>query len=333
MIEEYCNLAFPFTSREVRDIAFEYAMDHDHKGFSEDLCTAGPHWFQYFLARHRKLSIKHAINLSIYRAMSSNKVILDHWFDEYEKVVKELKIDDPHYIWNVDEHGTEDVLKCSKVVGIKGIKANQTVCREKARRSTMLTYVNAAGYALPPMVIHKGKFHDSWHKNAPPQVLVCSSKKGYINKYLFSEYGKMFLYHLHAEKNQLDKPNLVVMDSHYSHTFNYLYMKVMYERDVKVMGIKPHTSHLIQALDRNPFSAFKDAFNAELHKYNCKHGGKYLKKEDFFIVFNVAWEKAMTKKNIIAGFKRSGLWPINRHVITPEQLGPSAVSDKSELHC
>ena len=112
MIEEYCNLGFPFTSREVRHIAFEYAMDHDHKGFSEDLRTAGPHWFQYFLARHRKLSIKHATNLSIYRAMSSNKVILDHWFDEYEKVVKELKIDDPCYIWNVDEHGTEDVMYC-----------------------------------------------------------------------------------------------------------------------------------------------------------------------------------------------------------------------------
>ena len=33
MIEGYCNLGFPFTSREVRDIAFEYAMDHDLKGF------------------------------------------------------------------------------------------------------------------------------------------------------------------------------------------------------------------------------------------------------------------------------------------------------------
>ena len=150
MIEEYCNLGFPFTSREVRDIAFEYAMDNALKGFSEDLCTAGPHWFQYFLKRHNKLSIKHATNLSIYRAMSSNKVILDHWFDEYEEVIKQLKIDDPKYLWNVDEHGTEDVLKRSKVVGIKGIKANQTVCREKSCRSTMLTYVNAAGYALPP---------------------------------------------------------------------------------------------------------------------------------------------------------------------------------------
>ena len=73
--------------------------------------------------------------------------------------------------------------------------------------------------------------------------------------------------------------------------------------------------------------------NADLCKYNCKHEAKYLKKEDFFTVFNVAWEKAMTKKNIIAGFKRSGLWPVNRHVITPEQLGPSAVSDKSKLNC
>ena len=91
-----------------------------------------------------------------------------------------------HYLWNVDEHGTEDVLKHSKVVGIKGIKANQTVCREKSCRSTMyictyvtyVTYVNAAGYALPPMVIHRGKFHDNWCKNAPPRVLVHSSKKG-----------------------------------------------------------------------------------------------------------------------------------------------------------
>ena len=38
----------------------------------------------------------------------------------------------------------------------------------------------------------------------------------------------------------------------------------------------------------------------------------------------------MTNKAIVTGFRRSGLWPPNRHVITPEQLGPSAVSDKCE---
>ena len=28
-------------------------------------------------------------------------------------MIKQLKIDDPCYLWNVDEHGTEDVLKCT----------------------------------------------------------------------------------------------------------------------------------------------------------------------------------------------------------------------------
>ena len=101
-----------------------------------------------------------------------------------------------------------------------------------------------------------------------------SSKKGYINKHLFAEYGKIFLYHLYAV-GQLDKPNLIIMDSHYVHTFN---MKMMYERDIKVMGLKPHTSHLIQPLDKNPFSSFKDAFNNALHKYNRCMGAKFLKK-------------------------------------------------------
>ena len=39
----------------------------------------------------------------------------------------------------------------------------------------------------------------------------------------------------------------------------------------------------------------------------------------------------MTKRNIQAGFKHTGLWPPNRGTIKPDQLGPSAVSDKCML--
>ena len=131
-----------------------------------------------------------------------------------------------------------------------------------------------------------------------------SSKKGYINEQRFAEYRKMLLYHLHA-KGQLDKPNLIVMDSHYSHTFNYCYVNMMYSHDIKVIGIKPHTSHLNKLLDKNPFTSLKESFNAEMCKYNRKHGTKALAKEHFFEVFNIAWEKAMTRKNILAGFKWS----------------------------
>ena len=199
--------------------------------------------------------------------MHSSKQIIETWFDQYEDLVAQLGITDPAQIWNIDEHGSEDLHKVKRVVGIKGMKQYQIQPREKARHTTMLTYVNAVGYALSPMVIHRVKYHDSWHIDAPKRVLVHSSKKGYINKKLFAECGKMLIYHLHAT-GMINKPNLILIDSHYSHVFKWCYMEMMYQRQVKVFAIEPHSSHWGQPLDKNPFSGFKNAFNETMRKFN-----------------------------------------------------------------
>ena len=112
----------------------------------------------------------------------------------HEKLIEDLGITDPECIWNINEHGSEDMHKVKKVIGIKGIKEFQVQPREKPGRTTMLTYVNAAGFALPPMVIHRGKHLDSWRIDGPKRVLVKGSEKSYINKKLFCEYGKITIY-------------------------------------------------------------------------------------------------------------------------------------------
>ena len=291
---------------------------------------AGPHWFEAFLARHDSLRVKSGVtNLSIARAMATTKESCDRWFDCYEDVLRQLDITDPKYIWNIDEHGCEDQPKYSKVVGIKNTKQYGIVSKEKPGRSTMLTYVNGAGYALPPMIIHRGKFHGNMRNGAPSRkVLVKTSKKGYITKKLFAEYGKELLYHLHAI-GQLDKPNLILMDSHYSHVFNYSFIEMMYSRDIKVMAFEPHTSHWNQPLDKNPFSGFKKEYNQALHKFNRKVGGRSIRKDEFFSIFNIAWERGITKKNIIAGYKRTGIWPCDRDVIPLSTFAPSKISECS----
>ena len=213
--------------------------------------------------------------------MGSSKQIIDTWFDQYEDLVAQLGITDPAQIWNIDEHGSEDLHKVKRVVGIKGIKQYQIQPCEKARHTTMLTYVNATGYALPPMVIHRGKYHDSWCIDAPKRVLVHSSKKGYINKQLFAEYGKMLIYHLHAT-GMINKPNLILMDSHYSHVLNWCYMTMMYERLVKAFASEPHSSHWGQPLDKNPFSGFKHSFNEAMRKFNRATCVRGITKAEFF---------------------------------------------------
>ena len=86
--------------------------------------------------------------------------------------------------------------------------------------------------------------------------------------------------------------------------------------------IEPHSSHWGQPLDKNPFSGFKDTFNEAMHKFNRATGGRGIAKSEFFSVFNVAWEKAMTPSNIKAGFKHTGIWPINRAAIPSHVLEP-----------
>ena len=78
------------------------------------------------------------------------------------------------------------------------IKQFQKQPHQKPTQTMMLTYVNAAGFALPPLVIHNGKYHDSWRTHCPRAVMVRGSKKGYINKFMFAGYGKRLIYHLHA---------------------------------------------------------------------------------------------------------------------------------------
>ena len=148
---------------------------------------------------HDELCAKNGVtNLSLARALGSSQCIISEWFDQYQSLLEQLNITDPNYIWNIDEHGSEDMAKVKRVVGIKGTKQYQMQPREKPRWTTMLTHVNATGFALSPMVIHRGRFHDTWCIGAQPCILVRGSKKGYINKKLFAEYGKMLIYHLHA---------------------------------------------------------------------------------------------------------------------------------------
>ena len=183
MIEEYALLGFPLTPKEIRSIAYDFAVDNDIIGFSDRKEIAGHKWFSLFLKCHDSLRVKQGVtNLSLACALGSSSQIIDQWFDKYEQLIEELQITDPKYIWNVDEHGSEDIPKVKRVVGIKKIKTFQVVCHEKVRHTTVLMYINGEGFAFPPMVIHRGKYHDSWRIGAPPRVLVRGSKKGYIKK-------------------------------------------------------------------------------------------------------------------------------------------------------
>ena len=101
-----------------------------------------------------------------YQPNSGWKVLFRRWIHQWGLQYQ------PNHIWNVDECGIGDVPQTHKVIGVVGERLFQTVSVEKAVNTTLLTYVNAGGLYVPPMVIFKAsRVKPEWREHAPQVIL------------------------------------------------------------------------------------------------------------------------------------------------------------------
>ena len=329
LILDFARSGFPLTCVRIRKLAYQYAqLNGKPNVFSDVTEMAGKKWMHGFLRRHDEIRLKTAQNLSINRAMGANKVVIDRFFKQYEALVKKLNIISPKQVWNVDESGCVDVPnKRIKVVGEKGFKANRITSKEQGETTTVLTFANADGEHVPPMVIHKGgKVNAAWLRDAPIGVDVRASVNGWINHGLFLEYSTRWLRWMKNHK-MLDRPHILLLDSHKSHIYNIRFIRLMKEFNIHVLAIPPHTSHHTQPLDSSPYARLKHTWTEGLHEYLFQNAGNVLPKAQFFKVFWPAWRRAMNPATIISGFRKTGIFPFNPDAISAKALGPSTVYD------
>ena len=89
--------------------------------------------------------------------MGANPTVISQWFDLLKRIQMEVGIVSLAQIWSGDETGVQNVPKEIKVIGIKNIRTFQQVSSEQGEMSTILSFVNALGNVVPPMIIHKGQ--------------------------------------------------------------------------------------------------------------------------------------------------------------------------------
>ena len=139
-IGKFAQAGFPFTPKEIQELAFEYAHLNSIPGFNEMRKTAGYKWLRVFLKCKKQLIIKMPKLLSIYRTKCTNKEVVSHWFELYKEVLEKNSIGGPLYIWNVDECGCVNNPKAKKVVVIIRRRATQMSASEKGETSTALFF-------------------------------------------------------------------------------------------------------------------------------------------------------------------------------------------------
>ncbi len=82
-----------------------------------------------------------------------------------------------------------------------------------------------------------------------------------------------------------------------------------------IFALPPNTTHLSQPLDKGCFGPLKSHWREVCHRFISENPGKVVTRYSFSNLLRQAWMSSMTMKNVIAGFKTTGIYPVDRNAV------------------
>ena len=336
LLKDMAKRGFGFTRLDIRRIAYEYAEKRSiQHNFSKKTMMAGYDWFQSFISRHKGLSVRKPENLSLARAMNVNEIVVNkHFSDLLIEMNNNDLLDRPECIWNLDESGLQDVFTSGDVVASSTGRVFNITSREKGETTTLLSAINASGIVAPHMIIFKGKrVKPELEQMANLNDVVRLSDSGWVKDYLIVEWGHIFLRFL-RNKNLLipGRKHILILDGHTTHSLNLKFIELMSENGIILWCLPPHTSHILQPLDKDVFCHLKREWAKHGKEFIHSIGGRVMTNADKMTLINKVLPLAFTERNIRNGFKRTGLYPFNPIAISPDSFLPSKNTELPEEH-
>ena len=141
--------------------------------------------------------------------------------------------------------------------------------------------------------------------------------KGWMDSTHFMEWMDHFIHKLEKEEGlSQSRRHLIVFDGYKSHMNLDVLAK---DHGIDMLSLPSHTSHELQPLDKTCFRPFKVAFTAYRDLWNIKRSGQKCRKENLAQWASLALQKALTPRNILNGFRASGIWPLNPQALIPNR--------------
>jgi hypothetical protein len=207
----------------------------------------------------------------------------------------------------------------------QGLGSNGLVVGQSERKSTvkkqpglshwtsMIEAINALGRFLDPLVILKGKeTQQQWFPEDMEYLTnwnFTSSLKGWTS----DEIGLEWLREVFIPSSKPEKANekrLLILDGHGSHATGE-FMRLCVANRIQLVYLPPHTTHVLQPLDIAIFGPLKRAYQTQLALATEGLHSAPMRKETFLRCYFEARKIALNESNIKAGWRGSGLWPMN----------------------
>jgi len=150
------------------------------------------------------------------------------------------------------------------------------------------------------------------------------NESGWTSNY----HGIEWIEHFKARtRNNLQSPDeyrLLICDGHDSHISADMIAFCIQKR-IDVLLLPPHSSHLLQPLDVAVFAPLKRAISLQISRL-LRSGITRIQKVEWLERYIESHEQAITRTNILAGWRGAGLFPENMHrvlrQISDKQIAP-----------
>jgi hypothetical protein len=198
--------------------------------------------------------------------------------------------------------------------GYRGGRIKRTVV-------TAIECISASGRYLKPMIVWPASTHRSnWTTFPTPCWHYAYSESGYTDTHISLEWLKR-IFDLQTRERANGKPRVLVCDGFATHESLEVLEFVM-QNNIILCRLPSHTSHKLQPCDVAVFSPLKSAYRDEVDRLE-RGGVGTIGKQHFTYLYSPAREKAFTEKNILAGWRASGLYPYNPDKVLTEIPKPT----------
>ena len=302
------SVGYGYSRLDLRHVATDLAVYLNKRSSTELLSD---HWVTNFLKRWPSLKLCKPRKLEWVRAKSANGTVIDNYYNELEKVLLENNLlDKPQLVYNLDETGISTEHAPTRVISQIGSKT-QAVVSPKNGTTTIISCGNAAGTAIPPFFVFKGKqMNEELLKGKSAGAAGVMSDSGWSNSVIFRNYLEdHFLTFAQRPRNE-DQKLLILYDGNKSHVCNPV-VEWARENNIILFVLPPHCSHLLQPLDIGCFSPLKAKFNQECQLFMRQNPGRALTRYDICELACKAYIKGLCPVNLISAFKNAGILPLD----------------------
>lgn len=326
------SLGHPVRIKFLPSLAFSIARRRSSVTPNDPIKPPGKNWPRAFEKRHPELKARRVKAMDWKRHENNIYYKIKEWFEVISKVLEDPDIQ-PENVYNMDETG----VMLSKLGSVKVLVGKDDLrdYRGAGVKRTMVTAIeciSADGKSLLPLIIWPASTHRSnWTTYPTPGWHYAHSENGYNDSKISLEWLTR-VFDPQTKDKAKGKPRVLICDGFGTHeTLEVL--EFCFENNIILCRLPSHTSHKLQPCDVGPFAPLKTAYCDQVERLN-RGGVDTIGKEHFTSLYSPARDKALSKRNILAGWAATGLFLFNpervfRH--TPRPPDTVAVPEVAEV--